>query len=225
MDSTEMTIYVVLLAAGTYAAGRFLSGRGERWLAVRERGGRPAGAGEGGAERLSEAEGHWTGLIHELLGSLEREGRFPQVPADQARRYRTFVVLRDAARIAKEDGRERVTPRDAEVAAARCDERVEAARGLLPSLRRAHELWAADILAVGLAGGPAALQVHALTDQMEGLALDGGDLNLYLWAAAARVHKARVITRATAARTGLSSGPTQARAWGRGPPAGLRSPC
>jgi hypothetical protein len=134
------------------------------------------------------------------------------VPEDQAQRYRSFAVLREASRIASADGRDRFTPRDTEVAAARCDERVETARALLPSLRRAHELWSADIQAVGLAGGPAAAQVHELTDRMEGLALDGGDLNLYLWAAAARVHKARVIGRAHAIRTGSRGGPPRAEA-------------
>lgn len=214
MDATEIVIYVVLTGAGLLAmASAFRERHRRRGLA--ERAGSVAAAEArraGVARQLAESERHWTGLVGELLGSLERGGGFPQVPEDQARRYRSFAVLREASRVAAADGRARedLGSRDAEIAGARCAERAAAARAMVPALRRAHELWSADIVATGAPGGPAEAHAAAISDQLEHLALDGGDLNLFLWAAAARLHKARVIARGI--RHGAGGGRPEATA-------------
>jgi hypothetical protein len=202
MDATEITIYAVLMGTGLVAMASTVRERLRRRDA-RERAEAVAAAAAarrtGIRQQLADGERHWGTLVEELLGTLERRGSFPQVPDDQARRYRSFATLREAARLAAADGRERedFTSRDVEAATARCAERADAARALVPSLRRAHELWSADIVATGVPGGPAEANAQSLSDQLEHLALDGGDLNLFLWAAAARLHKARVIARAT----------------------------
>jgi hypothetical protein len=212
MDATEITIYVVLVGAGMAATVQVLAARRARSLVARARDEDEAQAAIA-RDRLAEAERHWSELVRELLGGLERGGRFPQVEADRAARFRSFAILREAARIAAADGRPATFgTRDAEEATARCDERAAAARALVAPLRRAHELWSADIVAVGIPAGPAGDQVQLLSDRLESLALEGGDLNLFLWAAAARINKARVIARAPALRAGSPEGMPRARA-------------
>ncbi|HET8732148.1 MAG TPA: hypothetical protein VFM45_00090, partial [Anaeromyxobacteraceae bacterium] len=168
MDATEIAIYVALTGSGLLAVGSALRERRRR----REEEARAAAVAAAAATRragigrqLADGERHWNGLVEQLLGSLENRGTFPQVPDDQARRYRSFAILREAARLAAADGRERedFTSRDAEAATARCAERTEGARALVPALRRAHELWSADIVATGAPGGPAEANAQALS--------------------------------------------------------------